>query len=187
MTVTVGGIPAPIIALANFDTYQQIDLQIPWNAQSGDIELSQGNVAAWLTQADSTTSAPGVFTVNGTDGAIQHADYSLVSAANPAEPGEVVIVYATGLGPVATPIATDQLAPTLALDTVAGQSANVLFAGLAPGELGVYQLNIQLPQNLASGEQDLVVSLPPATDEQPPYFFPMSYPRVGPAVKIAIQ
>ena len=201
VTVTVGGMAAPIIALANFDTYQQIDFQVPWGipppgyAEAADIELSQANLAVWITQLDFASSPPGVFTIDGTNGAIQHADYSLVSPSNPANPGEVVIVYATGLGPVASLIGTDQLTPTSPLDvtsqpvniTVGGQPAIVLFAGLAPGELGVYQLNIQLPQNLASGEQNLLVSLPPVTDEKPPSFSPEQYSRISAPVKIAIQ
>ncbi len=195
VTVTVGGIPAPIVALADFGAYQQIDLQVPWGIQYSDIELSQGEVAAWITQPGYATSAPGVFTINGTDGAIQHADYSLVSASNPAQQGEVVLVYATGLGPVATPIATNQLGPTSPPDvtsqhvsvTVAGQSANVLYAGLAPGELAVYQVNIQLPPNLPSGVQELVVSLPPATDQKPPDFSPQQYQRISSPVKIAMK
>jgi uncharacterized protein (TIGR03437 family) len=198
VSINVGGIPAPIIALANLGAYQQINLQVPWNIQptgAADVQVSQGDVSAWITQLDFAASAPGVFTVDGTSGAIQHADYTLVSAANPAQSGEIVIVYATGLGPVSAPIATGQLAPTSPLDvtsqavnvTVAGQPASVLYAGLAPGEIGVYQLNIQLPQDLASGEQDLLVSLPPATDEKPPYFSPVSYPRISAPVKIAIR
>lgn len=195
VTVTIGGVPAPIIALADFGSYQQIDLQVPWNQQSDDIEVSQGSVAAWITQDDSTTSPPGIFTVDGVHGAIQHADFSLVTEANPAKPGEVVLVYATGLGPVATPIATDQLAPVSPLDmttqqvtvSVAGKPAAVLYAGLAPGELGVYQLNVQLPRNLAAGDQDLVIALPEVTDYQPPYFSPSQYQRVSAPVKVAIE
>jgi uncharacterized protein (TIGR03437 family) len=136
-----------------------------------------------------------VFSIDGVNGAIQHANYSPVSASSPAQPGEVVIVYATGLGPVSEPVSTGQFAPTvpLALVTqlvsvsVGGEPAQVLFAGLAPGEVGVYQLNIQIPGNIASGPQDLVLSLPPATDEQPPYFSPASYPRISAPVKITIQ
>ena len=47
--------------------------------------------------------------------------------------------------------------------TVGGEPAEVLFAGLTPGSVGVYQLNIQLPADLAAGDQALVVSLPPYT------------------------
>ena len=131
------------MALANFGTYQQINFQVPWNIlsdTSADIELRQGDVSAWITQSDFKISAPGVFTINGAAGAIQHSNYSLVSASNPAQPGEVVIVYATGLGPVSAPIQTGALASTspLAFATqqvsvsVAGQSAKVLYARAGP-------------------------------------------------------
>jgi len=41
--------------------------------------------------------------------------------------------------------------------TVGGQAATVLFAGLAPGFVGLYQLNIQAPEGLGAGDQAVVV------------------------------
>ena len=45
--------------------------------------------------------------------------------------------------------------------TVGGLAAKVLFSGLTPGLVGVYQINIQVPQNASSGDQEVVVSFPP--------------------------
>jgi hypothetical protein len=39
--------------------------------------------------------------------------------------------------------------------------ANVLFSGLTPGLVGLYQVNIRVPSGLSSGDQSVVVSLPP--------------------------
>ncbi len=44
--------------------------------------------------------------------------------------------------------------------TVAGQAANVWFSGLTPGLIGVYQINVVVPRNASSGDQDVVVSFP---------------------------
>ena len=82
---------------------------------------------------------------------------------NPAVPGEVITIYATGLGPVVllddsgpTGI-TGQVyqgpvlnAPLTAVDNVqvGGSTANVFAAGLKPGMLGVYELQVQLGTNL---------------------------------------
>ena len=89
-----------------------------------------------------------------------HADYSLVSAAAPAVPGETLMLFATGLGAVdptpATGAAAGDGAPgrplNLVTDTVAvmagGQKAQVHFAGLAPGYVGLYQINFTVPRDV---------------------------------------
>ena len=59
-------------------------------------------------------TAPGVFSLSANglgDGAIRHADSSLVNQANPAMPGEIVQVYLTGLGAVNPPVPDGTAAP----------------------------------------------------------------------------
>jgi uncharacterized protein (TIGR03437 family) len=94
--------------------------------------------------------------------AIEHAaDYSLVTQSNPAVAGETIVVYMTGLGPVSSPVASGMPAPA-ANAADCGQDAipsvgQVLYAGLTPGTVGVYQLNLQLPDNLPSGSFQLSI------------------------------
>jgi len=84
-----------------------------------------------------------------------------VTAFNPAVPGEMVIVYATGLGLVgpATALASindgsPYTGPTLnepnqsVSSIIGGSTANVLFAGLQVGAIGVYQVVLQLSSSL---------------------------------------
>jgi uncharacterized protein (TIGR03437 family) len=91
------------------------------------------NLAAANIAASVAGSVPGVLT-------------------HPAKPGDLVIVYATGLGAVDVPIAdgqasTDQTRNTLIKPTVmvGGLAANVLFSGLTPQYPGVNQLNVIVP------------------------------------------
>ena len=98
---------------------------------------------------------PGVFSQqqNGSGlGAIRHADYSVVTAANPAHSGEMVLIYLTGLGAVTPPLAdgygstgnplnTTVVTPGV---TVGGSPATVLFSGMSSYP-GLYQINAQLP------------------------------------------
>jgi len=84
-----------------------------------------------------------------------------VTADNPAVPGEVITIFAAGLGTVTGPGGTSvqvtgQIyngpafnSPTTPVDNaqVGGLSANVLFAGLDPGTLGVYRVLVQLDPN----------------------------------------
>jgi hypothetical protein len=90
---------------------------------------------------------------------------SQVTSSNPAVPGEVITIYATGIGPTTladhvTPAAvTGQVYQGPALNIpetnvdnaqVGGTTANVLFAGLQPGLLGVYQVQLQLDSSLGT-------------------------------------
>ena len=85
----------------------------------------------------------------------------------PAVPGETLIFYGTGFGPV-TPSAVSiagqivgaatELSATLEFK-VGGTAARLAFAGLAPGLVGVYQFNVVLPADLPGGDQPLEVTV----------------------------
>ncbi len=105
--VKVNGVEAPIYAVVNTGQQQQINFQVPFEASAQDppqrmnVEVSQNGASAFVTGIKVFTTAPGVFTTDGIYGAIQHGlDYGLVTPAAPAEKGEIVTIYATGLGRV---------------------------------------------------------------------------------------
>jgi uncharacterized protein (TIGR03437 family) len=83
---------------------------------------------------------------------------SLISATNPARAGQVIIVYATGLGATQPAVgageASPSSSPAVASRTVSayvgGQTASVEFAGLTPGPVGLYQVNLRIPATAAS-------------------------------------
>jgi uncharacterized protein (TIGR03437 family) len=94
--------------------------------------------------------------------------YAVVTASNPAAPGETLAIYATGLGAVNIAMASGVAAPSTApfamtvstpMVTIGGVSAYVSFSGLAPGFVGLYQLNVTVPQGLAPGSQQLQISV----------------------------
>ena len=105
--------------------------------------------------------APGIFQYSSESGAaegvITHADYSLVTAADPAAPGEEIIVWMTGFGDVAvipdtgfgTPLGvTATLLPTA---TLSGAPITVNYAGLTYGAIGLAQVAVTLPATLPAG------------------------------------
>lgn len=92
-----------------------------------------------------------------------HEDFrSLVTPTNPARRGEVIHVYGTAFGEVTTPPNTGQPSPSNPLARVVGEvrcwlkgPIDVLFAGLAPGLVGVYQIDLQIPRSAPSPDADL--------------------------------
>jgi uncharacterized protein (TIGR03437 family) len=85
---------------------------------------------------------------------------------NPAPRGETVSLYMTGLGPV-SPYFTKSGVPPAQLSittkpvtvTVGGMQVPVLWSGLAPTFVGLYQVNIEVPGNMKTGAQTLVVTV----------------------------
>jgi uncharacterized protein (TIGR03437 family) len=141
--VTVNGTEAPILAIAEIagESYQQINLQIPWEAKPGlEVEVSQKCATTHFTM-DQNNPWP-VFFVDSAGYAIaQHAaDYRPVTQSDPAKPGEWIVVYATNLGPVQNqpmdgyPATPDVLAPV-----VPDNSPYLSYYGLAVGPSAGYQ------------------------------------------------
>ena len=90
-----------------------------------------------------------------------------ILASNPAHSGEILSLYANGLGPVtnqpasgsaavANPLSQTTGAPPVV--TIGGQQAQVSFSGLAPTFPGLYQLNVTVPAGL-TGNQNVTVSI----------------------------
>jgi uncharacterized protein (TIGR03437 family) len=167
-TVTIGGKNAPVFNVVNLNGQEQISVQIPVDAATGSplpLVLNNGSNSSTI-QITLAGVQPGIFTIDGSQAAALHADFSLISAASPAAPGETIIVFCTGLGAVSPAIATGAAASSTTLSStvatftasIAGQPAPVIFAGLAPGFVALGQVNLTVPAGAPSGLQDLVLS-----------------------------
>ena len=167
--VTINGIAAPLF----FVSAGQINAQIPWELD-GQAQVSLTVTAGGQTSAavlvNLSPFAPGVFSTNGQgsgQGAILDAQYRLVDSSNPAAPGSAVLIYCTGLGALdsqalsGSPAPSDSLDLTTATPTVVigGAPAPVLFSGLAPGWVGLYQINAQVPTAVTGGTSTVSVSI----------------------------
>ena len=116
---------------------------------------------------------PGIYAAgNGQGIIIGFPGYQLIDAAHPATAGDTAIIYCTGLGATSAAVATGQPAPFDQLAkavvpvtvTVGGVNAAVSFAGLTPGSVGLYQVNIQIPAGVAAGAAVPVVITQGAID-----------------------
>jgi uncharacterized protein (TIGR03437 family) len=118
--------------------------------------------------------APASFNVNGKQyaAAVHQSTGAYVSngsipnvAAAPAVPGETLSFYGIGLGPVtfgtvAGLVARGTIGVKATVQFLFGDAtAQVLYAGLAPGLVGVYQLNVVVPSGVAGGDVPLTVQV----------------------------
>jgi uncharacterized protein (TIGR03437 family) len=174
--VVVNGVTAPLFSVAFANGEDQISFQVPYGTPTG-LDAAQvdvfdfGSPVASIA-ADSFTEDPGIFLYNGNYAvAVRYPDYTLIGPSNPAHPGDVLILYTTGLGPLSIDLVDGEGAPTDPLAytidpfqvTVNGELCQVFFSGLAPGFVGLDQLNLVLPTDLPQGNLDMQISSPYAT------------------------
>jgi trimeric autotransporter adhesin len=143
--VRFDGVPAPLFyAQAN-----QINAQVPYTVAGNattNIEVLYQGVSVNTTTATVASSAPGVFSI-----AINQ-DGTYNSANNPASSGAYLTIYATGEGltdgpnisgePAAAPYPQPNLPVTA---TLGGVPAQIVWAGSAPGLVGLLQVNLLIP------------------------------------------
>jgi len=126
----------------------QINAYLPQNL-TGLVTLQINTTAGRHTQnLWMAPAVPAIFSQDRTGtgpGAITHAATAqLVTAANPAIAGEFVSIYLTGLGATSRIGSLD--VTTIQPGVMFGNTAaRVTFSGLAPGYVGLYQINAQVP------------------------------------------
>src|SRR5262249_11003761 len=141
----------------HFVSPKQVNVQIPWEFQgksSVAVKVTIGNLQSYVVNVPLAAYSPGVFEIGGL-AAAQDANFALINSARPARRGEAIVIYANGLGPVNNQPASGEASPGVPLAGVTGGvsvmiggvSAQVLFGGLTPGVVGLYQINVIVPQN----------------------------------------
>ncbi len=160
--------PAPLFFVSGGQMNAQVPFELPPGTVSAQVRRGEQLSAAQPVRVAAVS--PGIFTLNqqGTGaGAILHAEsFQVVSDSAPAQPGEFLIIFGAGLGAVQPAVrsgrpapGTPPLAETVSKPVVnlAGIPATVAFSGLAPGFVGLYQVNLQVPTGVPSGTQPVQV------------------------------
>ncbi len=164
--VLVGAFAAPLYFLSD----GQLDVQLP-------IELQPGKDYSVIVQANGGVTLPDTITTIAVDptalvyadnsAKAEHgADFSFITASSPAAPGEPILLYMAAMGATnpqvpsgaaspSGPLASLTTQPTV---TIGGQTAPILFAGLTPGAVGLYQINVTVPMGLPSGPAAVVIT-----------------------------
>jgi uncharacterized protein (TIGR03437 family) len=167
VTVYVNG----LIAHLFFVSPTQINFLIPYELTPGivTVTVARQGAAGPTVKVQLNSTSPGLFPWNGNNAIATHLSGALITATAPAAAGEIIVIYAAGLGRVspdttsgrlvtsaATIVAGPQTQVTLA--GVAVPSANILYAGLAPGFAGLYQINLRVPDLLPANPEIRIVA-----------------------------
>jgi adhesin/invasin len=171
LKVLVAGVEAPLIALFPGEEFDQLNFQLPAEAgalSAADVVIERGGFYSGPRTLSIAPAVPAIFTLTQ-DGAgpaaALDARFSLITTDNPASPGEIVHIFATGLGQTTPALQSGQAPVSLSRTvlplaaTIGGRTAEVAFAGLAPGFAGLYQINLVVPPGLGTGDQPVVLKM----------------------------
>ena len=144
----------------------QINFLIPYNLVAGTVtvEVARLGLAGPSVKIQLHSTAPSLFPWNGNFAIAAHLSGALISPDAPAKSGEIILLYVAGLGRVTPDTTSGRLESSAFRITAAADlkvllggkavaAANVLYAGLAPGFAGLYQVNLRLPDDLAANPE----------------------------------
>jgi uncharacterized protein (TIGR03437 family) len=152
----------------------QINLPLPFTLPSSgtvDVRVVNQSTGQIYGAADMTMTplSPGLFTLNGAGFgqlAALNDDYTVNGPGNPLTRGHIIQIFGTGQGSVSsapaagmldTGLAPTAVTPVVQISTVTVPPANIMYSGLAPGLVGVWQLNVLVPTTVTAGSSVPVV------------------------------
>ncbi len=152
--IKVGGILANLYYVSPL----QINFLVPPILLPGasDVQVTLDSLDGPLIPIQLKAAAPALFQLDAQTAVTTRVDGSVITPDNPVKPGDIVILYANGLGETLPRVyyleLPTQAAPLrqladfkVVLDGFAIDASNILYAGVAPGFAGLYQVNIKLP------------------------------------------
>ena len=160
--LTVNGIAVPML----FVSAQQINGQLPVNVNGNATMIlrTPGGISDNF-YFSILPAAPSIFRTGmagpetGLATIFRDDNGELITPTNPIHPNDVITIYATGMGATSPAMVSGMPAPANPLSnaviaasvTLGGVPLNVLYAGLVPGEVGVYQVNASVPSGVPQG------------------------------------
>lgn len=158
--VRADGRPAPILDSATGRT----QVQLPFAIAGRSVRLQvDAEGTSRLVDVPLRDVSPAVFIVGGEPLILNAGTGALVSWMQPAQPGASIFVMATGLGAVAPPwpagVPSREIDPPRTVARVeaniGGEAAKVVASHLAPGYVGIYLVEIEIPANAVPGSLQL--------------------------------
>jgi uncharacterized protein (TIGR03437 family) len=171
MRVLFDGVAAPLIYTAARQSAAVVPFHVA-GQPSTSVQVEYQGIASPPVTMQVSAALPGIFTINQSgqgQAAILNEDGTVNSPLNAAAAGSTCVLYATGLGQTTPALSDGQLSnfsgsqyPQVSQPvtlTIAGTEASVQYAGAAPAFVaGLFQVNFQVPPNLPSGSQFVVLT-----------------------------
>jgi uncharacterized protein (TIGR03437 family) len=177
--VLINGTPVPLV----YADANQVDIQIPFYLSAGQVMVQivrNGQPGNHVT-ATVDSIAPRLFALrqmpsapdSNPFGVVLNSDGTLAGSAHPAHRGDVLTIYALGLGPASPTVNTGDAAPSQEPLARVNNQAQVIYgngatgsvtatptyAGLAPGFAGLYQINVLLPATAPGGNVPVSINI----------------------------
>jgi uncharacterized protein (TIGR03437 family) len=160
-SVLFNGVPVPLLYVSS----TQINAQLPFDFPLGavTVQVRRGTVTTAAQSVRIGPVSPGIFSVRTQTPAAEAillADHSgPVTDESPATPGSFVSIYCTGLGALRQGVSAGIISPNPSPETInrplvniANVPAPVTYSGLAPGLVGIYRVDVQIPMGVTAGD-----------------------------------
>jgi uncharacterized protein (TIGR03437 family) len=152
----------------------QINAQIPCDVEPNttqNLQVVRPDTQSETEQVVVADAQPAIYTINQQGfgqgailGIVPDGSQIVADVSRPVAAGDIVAIYCTGLGPVTPSVPEGTVGPTPASTlvrpvavTIGGKPAEVKFGGLTPGVVGLYQLNVVVPDGVPPGAEIPVV------------------------------
>jgi uncharacterized protein (TIGR03437 family) len=176
--VLFNGVRAPIFAVSNVNNQESVIVQVPFEVAPGNTSVTIRTASGGTRTVDNVqiqAIKPGLFDFvdsNGRRYAVAlRPDGSYVTSANPARRGETVRVFATGLGQTNPATGTnraggrDQNVATTVIAGINNAGVRLLSAKLQENAVGVYVVEMEIPQNTPQGDIPVALAIIGANGE----------------------
>jgi uncharacterized protein (TIGR03437 family) len=192
VSVSIDGYPCPIYYVSATQLNVIVPYEVALNTTGlANIQVTSGSTKSNVVQVYLTDALPGAFSQNqngiGFAAALHNATGTLITQGSPAQAGEYIQLYVTGLGTVTPAISDGAVGPsppnlswsdlydggnlTVLFDDYntfecsSGCVGNIQYAGLVPTLAGLYQINVQVPTSgLGDGDDVYVEFITDAAD-----------------------
>ncbi len=167
VSVTIGGVAAPIWTVSGERVFAQVPFEVPAGPQP--VVVTNANGASAPFSMNIAAAAPAIFFYDTGAVAFRLTDFALITPANPAAAGDTIGVFATGLGQTTPAQKTGDITPNSIFLTgavtakIGGKDSPAVQGGALPGFVGVYLVLVTVPPGVPAGNASLQISMGSAT------------------------